>query len=210
MTRFVYPYYDPNGTLESFDGYYSKLHSFYKAPPSVEGQETIVWHSTKVIVNPDIVSQLLNGQAVRKAPDEAYTAESVVSTAFPISTNPNVSTATLENTTGRISASRKCWCHIIATPRVPVRPRMCCSRNSRIPISSGGRSTVSGWWKRPCTRASAMCWRAGAFISMKIPGTLYADGIMVKSYTLYNRCVPSLPGTVAMGNIVFNLQTGDY
>ena len=73
FSRFLYPYYDPDGSLETYQGYYSKLHLYLKAPASVEGQEQLVWHSTNVTKNPDIVWQLLNGQGrVRKAPNEAF------------------------------------------------------------------------------------------------------------------------------------------
>ncbi len=73
FSRFIYPYYDPNGSPETYAGYYSKLHLYIKAPASAEGQEQLVWHSTNVTKNPDIVWELLNGQGrVRKAPNEAY------------------------------------------------------------------------------------------------------------------------------------------
>ena len=75
VSHSIYPYYDPNGTLETFDGYYAKGHYYYKAPGSVVGQEQLVWHSSNINVNPDIVWTLLNGQArVRKAPNEQYDA----------------------------------------------------------------------------------------------------------------------------------------
>ena len=75
FSRFEYPYYDPNGSLETYAGYYSKLHLYLKAPASVEGQEELVWHSTNINKNPDITWTLLNGQGrVRKAPNEEYDA----------------------------------------------------------------------------------------------------------------------------------------
>jgi hypothetical protein len=70
---FVYPYYDPNGTPETFDGYLSKTHLAFKAPATFDGQEALAWHSVNVDLNKDITWTLLNGQGrVRKAPDEAY------------------------------------------------------------------------------------------------------------------------------------------
>ncbi len=73
QSKFVYPYYDPDGSPETYEGYYSKLHSLDLAPANVEGQETLTWHSTNVGLHPDITWTLLNGEArVRKAPNEAY------------------------------------------------------------------------------------------------------------------------------------------
>jgi hypothetical protein len=72
-TRFHYPYYDPDGSPEVYEGYYSKLHSWTKIPADDDGQETLTWHSTNVNINPDATWTLLNGQGrVRKAPNESY------------------------------------------------------------------------------------------------------------------------------------------
>jgi hypothetical protein len=73
ISRFRYPYYDPDGTPETFDGYLSKTHLYFKAPPNFNGQELLIWHSVNIDVKPDITWELLNGQGrVRKAPDEEY------------------------------------------------------------------------------------------------------------------------------------------
>lgn len=73
FSRFIYPYYDPDGSPETFNGYYSYLHSLTLAPPSSEGQEALTWHSTNINIKPDITWTLLNGQGrVRKAPNESY------------------------------------------------------------------------------------------------------------------------------------------
>jgi hypothetical protein len=72
-SRFIYPYYDPDGSPETYAGYYSKLHGYTRIPSNVEGQETLTWHSTNVSINPDSTWTLLNGQGrVRKAPNESY------------------------------------------------------------------------------------------------------------------------------------------
>src|SRR6516165_12677652 len=72
-SKFYYPYYDPNGSLETFDGYYSKAHLSFIAPASMVGQEQMVWHSVNTTIQPDITWELLNGQGrVRKAPNEQF------------------------------------------------------------------------------------------------------------------------------------------
>jgi len=70
---FRFPYYDPDGSPETFDGYLSKTHLLFDAPGNFNGQEVLTWHSANTELNPDITWTLLNGQGrVRKAPDEAY------------------------------------------------------------------------------------------------------------------------------------------
>jgi Protein of unknown function (DUF1329) len=71
--QFIYPYYDPNGSLETYAGYYSKLHGVSLVPESAVGQESLTWHSTNVSLHPDMTWTLVNGEGrVRKAPNEAY------------------------------------------------------------------------------------------------------------------------------------------
>jgi hypothetical protein len=70
---FIFPYYDPNGSPETFSGYLSKTHLYFQAPGNFNGQEVITWHTANTDQNPDITWELLNGQGrVRKAPDEQY------------------------------------------------------------------------------------------------------------------------------------------
>ena len=73
LIRTEVPYYDPNGSPETYGGYYTKLHSFSKAPASTNGQEDLVWHTSNTTIKPDITWTVVSGQGrVRKAPDEAY------------------------------------------------------------------------------------------------------------------------------------------
>ncbi len=70
---FRFPYYDPDGSPETFDGYLSKTHLIFEAPGNFNGQEALTWHTANTQKNPDITWTLLNGQGrVRKAPDEQY------------------------------------------------------------------------------------------------------------------------------------------
>ncbi len=72
-THYDCSFYDPNGSLETYDGYLSRLHEFYLAPAAEAGQEIIVWVSSNVLAKPDITWTVVTGQGrVRKAPDEAY------------------------------------------------------------------------------------------------------------------------------------------
>jgi hypothetical protein len=67
------PYYDPEGSPKTFDGYLSKVHLLFQAPANFNGQEALTWHSANTELNADITWELLNGQGrVRKAPNEQY------------------------------------------------------------------------------------------------------------------------------------------
>lgn len=68
-----YPYYDPNGSLETFDGYYSKVRSNTVMPANVDGSQLLIWHSSNTQQKPDITWTLINGESrVRKAPNVQY------------------------------------------------------------------------------------------------------------------------------------------
>ena len=70
---FLRPYYDPDGSPDTFDGYLCKTHLLFNAPANFNGQEALTWHTANTEKNPDITWTLLNGQGrVRKAPDEQY------------------------------------------------------------------------------------------------------------------------------------------
>jgi len=66
-------FYDPKGSLETYDGYMSKLHASYKRPAASVGQEQIIWTSSNPTKAPDNIWELLVGQGrVRRAPNEQF------------------------------------------------------------------------------------------------------------------------------------------
>lgn len=68
-----YPYYDPNGSLATFGGWYAQLRVTYLGPPNQEGQELIQYSPTQPLEQPFESWQLLEGQGrVRKAPELEY------------------------------------------------------------------------------------------------------------------------------------------
>jgi hypothetical protein len=70
---FRYPYYDPEGSPETFGGYLTKTLVEFQAPPNFNGQMFLSWHTANTEEHPDITWSLLNGQGrVRKAPNEQY------------------------------------------------------------------------------------------------------------------------------------------
>ena len=73
VLKSVYPYYDPNGSLATFDGWLLKVHQDYLAPAISVGSVAVEWTSTNSLKQPTEAWILLNGQGrVRKAPELTY------------------------------------------------------------------------------------------------------------------------------------------
>ena len=217
VSKSIYPYYDPNGSLDSYEGYFSKGHYYYKAPSSVVGQEDLVWHSSNVTIKPDIVWTLLNGQGrVRKAPDQAYD-------------DPNPSSngiASLDESSCFYgNPSQYDW--KVIGKREMIVPYNC---NRQV------LSRMDDFCGPHFIKPEYMRWekhRMWVFEGTLHPGihnvnirrTFYSDedtGLILlgegydgnndmwKGYMITNFCVPSIPGTIEGQTMVFQLQTGDW
>ncbi len=217
LSRTIYPYYAPDVTPENYDGYYNKGHYYDKAPASMEGGETLVWHSTNVNIHPDIVWTLLNGQGrVRKAPNEAFDAP-----------NPESDGIASQDEASCFygNPSQYNWTYI--TKKEMLVPYNC---NKMLFGDFGGmlgphfpKPEYVRWEKH----------RVWVVEANLVPGihnvnskrrfyldedTWYAllgegydgDGKLWKAYAIYNECVPSLPGTIEMSTATFALQSGNY
>ena len=215
--RVIYPYYDPNGTVETFDGYYSKGHYYDVAPGSVEGQETMVWHTTNVSVHPDITWSLLNGQGrVRKDPDESYDA-------------PNPDSNGIANLDESVcfygNPSEYDWTYI--EKKEMLVPYNCNKMLFHTVQEYLGphfpKPDFVRWEKHRVWVVEATLHPGERNVNAKrrfyidedswyaLLGEGYdADGSMVKAYAIYNECVPSLPGTIELCTATFSLVSGDY
>jgi hypothetical protein len=213
----IYPYYDPNGSLETFDGYFSKGHYYYKAPAAVVGQEDLVWHSSNVTLKPDIVWTVLNGQGrVRKAPDQSYD-------------DPNPSSngiASLDESSCFYgNPSQYDW-------TVIEKREMLVPYNCNKQVLSDMQHMCGPHFIKP----EYMRWekhRVWVFEGNLHPGIrnvnikrrFYSDedtglillgegydgnGFMWKGYMICNFCIPSTPGTVEGQTLIFQLQSGDW
>jgi hypothetical protein len=216
-SRVIYPYYDPNGSLETFEGYFSKLHVWATAPADAEGQETLVWHSTNVNVVPDIVWTLLNGQGrVRKAPNEAFDTPSPEANGIA---NIDESNCFYGN------PSQYDWSYI--GKQEMLVPYNC----NDLPLSNADEllqpqflnPEIIRWEKHRVWIVEANLHpgihnvnkRRRLYIDedtwCSLLGEGYdADGNMWKAYGIYPACVPAVPGTINQGEIVQDLMTGDY
>jgi Protein of unknown function (DUF1329) len=217
ISRTIYPYFDPNGSLATFDGYYSKGHYYYKAPGSVVGQEQLVWHSTNVNANPDIVWTLLNGQGrVRKAPNEQYD-------------TPNPSSngiASLdESSVFYGNPSQYDWTYI--EKKEFIVPYNCNKQLFSTMEDLCGPHFINPDYMR---WEKHRMWVVEANLHPGIHNVnsrrrLYIDedswyallgegydgsGDMWKGYMICNGCIPSVPGTIEQQTMIFQLQTGDW
>jgi hypothetical protein len=217
LSRTIYPYYDPDVTPETFDGYYSKGHYYSQAPGSVNGQEILVWHSTNINRNPDIVWELLNGQGrVRKAPDEAYDTPSPTANGIG---NIDESSCFYGN------PSQYNWTYIAKQEMlVPYN----CNTMSLAPLNdflgphfpnpSNVRWEKHRVWVVEATLAPGqhnVNARRRFYIDEDTWIALLGEGYdaqdtLVKAYAVYNNCIPSLPGTIEFATATFSLLTGDY
>jgi Protein of unknown function (DUF1329) len=216
-SRSYYPYYDPNGSLATFGGYYSTAHYYDKAPGSVVGQETLVWHSTNVNVHPDIVWTLLNGQGrVRKAPNMAFDAP-----------NPESNGISCEDEASTFYGNPSQYDWTLVGKKEMLVPYNC----NRLLFTN-----IEDFLLPHFPDPNLVRWekhRMWVVDANLVPGIhnvnsrrrLYFDedtsygllgegydggGNLWKAYTMYLECVPSLPGTIEMCTATFQLQTGDY
>lgn len=73
ITQNYYPYYDPQGSLATYQGYQLLDHTSEFAPASQAGIQIIAHYATNTLTNPNILWELLQGEGrVRKAPQLTY------------------------------------------------------------------------------------------------------------------------------------------
>lgn len=223
MVRALYPYYQPDISLDEFVGYYSKFHTYDYAVASPAAQaadtgvETIVWHSTDMSMHPDIVWTLLSSQGrVRKAPTEQYGA-------------PNAAVNGIgnldENAVFSGNPSQYDWRYIgkqemlvpyncngmrvapaaaLVQPGFPNPDLVRWEKHRVWVVEAVLRPEMSNVNARRRLYIDEDTWHA-------VLGESYdSSGNMVKAYAMYNECVPSLPGVIRQADAVFDLQTGDY
>ncbi|HTQ72350.1 MAG TPA: DUF1329 domain-containing protein [Acidocella sp.] len=217
VSRTKYGYYDPNGSLDTFDGYFNKGHYYYKAPGSVVGQEQLVWHSTNINIHPDIVWTLLNGQGrVRKAPNEQYD-------------TPNPSSngiASLDEASCFYgNPSQYDW--TLVEKKELLVPYNCNKQNFATMQDICGPHFIKPeymrWEKHRVWVVEANLHPGIHNVNSKrrfyidedtwfaLLGEGYdGNGDMWKAYMICNACAPSIPSTAEQQTMIFQLQTGDW
>lgn len=216
----LHPYYDPNGSLITYMGYYSKSRAYYgsgTAMPADGFSQSLIWHSGNVTLWADIEWMLEPGTGrARKAPNLAYG-------------TPNPDTdgnAGFDETSCFYgNPSQYDWRYIgkqemyvpyncnamhfstaqdLLQPQAP-NPDLVRWEKHRVWIVE---ASLRPGQINPLARRRLYIdedtWQA-------LLGEAYdASGTMIKCHALYNRCIPSMPGTVTQGWAAHDLRSGNY
>jgi hypothetical protein len=214
---FVYPYYDPDGSLETYEGYFYKLHSYTIQPASSNGQETIVWHTSNSLVKSDIVWSLLNGQGrVRKDPNEAYDTPSPLSNGL----------SNFDDGTGFYGSPQKYDWKLISKQEmlIPYNNNVLCQTDvTELVQPAYPNPDLVRWEKHRVWVVEAtlhpgennVTARRRVYID---EDTLYIvlsdmydrNNTLVKTMQSYNRCIPSVPVLIASGYALWDMLSGAY
>lgn len=214
--HFTYPFYDQSGSIKTFDGYYIKMNLAFQAP--VTRQEIKVWHSTNVGRYPELAWMYWSdADRARRIMDKDYYEKS------------NAAAGQIAN-----FDENSCFC---GSPvqydwRYIVKQEMLVPYNCNAMHFCDAQDILGAKYPDP----DVVRWEKHRV--WVVEGTLrpgqnnkivrrrfYIDedswcallgegydarGALVKFYTVYNRCVPSIPAVRKLGSLVYDLRTGNY
>jgi len=73
IDHYYFPYYEPKGSLATFNGINQQTHENLTGPATIVGEEIVTRYYTNSLVHPNITWETLQGQGrVRKAPEIQY------------------------------------------------------------------------------------------------------------------------------------------
>jgi hypothetical protein len=217
LIRAYVPYYDPNMTLDKYDGYFFKLHEWAKAPASSDGVEIIDWHTSNTLHNPDMVWTVVAGQGrVRKAPDEAYDTPNPSANGIGNYDDSNGFDGSPQKYDWKVLGKKEMLvpynCNQIAftlatdfvQPGFP-NPNIMRWEKHRVwvleaTLHPGERNTT----------VRRMCYLDEDTYIMQLAEMYDADDQMVKVALTPTRVVPHLPGTIENGYMLWETDSGDY
>jgi hypothetical protein len=210
-------YYDPNGSLETFDGYLNRSHIYFTEPSSFNGQEVIAWRTANTELHPDIVWTLLNGQGrVRKAPDEEYDTPSAYSNGVQNYDEGSGFSGDPSEYDWKCLGKQELFIpyHNNAFFNTPVKTMF---------LPKAPNPDVIRWEKHRVWVVEATLHPGNRNVIARrrfyldedtwliAIGDCYdGDNNLAKVEVGFNRSVPALPGTTSFGSLTFNLLTGDY
>jgi hypothetical protein len=212
-----FPYYQENGSLESYNGYIYYLRARDVYPASQAGVQIVQYQATNPLENPDIAWELFLGQArVRKAPEISYDT--------PAGETDGI--ANYDEYYGFLGAlDRYDWKFI-------EKKEILIPYNNNKLLNTSGESTYLPYFQNP----DVVRWelhRVWVVEATLHPGERHviprrmmyvdednwivvladewdANGDIYKLVLTTNCVLPNLPGTVMQMPVVYNLQTGDY
>jgi len=217
VTQNDYPYYDPNGSLATYQGYQYENHETLIGPATFIGEQVLDRFATNSLQNPDILWELLPGEGrVRKAPELKYDTPSGFTDGIANYDEYNGFDGALD---------RYDW-------------KLLGKQEMLIPYNNNAMRRASSWDVHQAKFLNPdivrfelhRCWVVDATLH---PGErnvvahrrLYVDedtfqvmigdewdasGNLYKEVMTFNTVFPNLPGTILLNSMVYNLQTGDY
>jgi hypothetical protein len=214
---YKYPYYNPNGSLQTFDGRLGMQMFAYSAPQNLVGQELLAWQYTNPYKNPEAAWELLNGQGrVRRAPEVSFD-------------TPSTQTNGIANYDEYFGFNGS---HELYDWKYLGKQEMYIPYNNNGLYAAESSSAFLDHFLDPdlVRWEKHRCWVVEATLHPGERNVLarrrfYVDedtwqiGVgdmwdgnddLFKVNILYNNCRPDLPGVVFGANTIHNLQTDDY
>ncbi|MCB5945642.1 DUF1329 domain-containing protein [Acidocella sp. KAb 2-4] len=216
-SQFKFPYYDPKGSLETFDGRLEIQYDPYTGPQNLVGQAIIVWQFTNPYKNPQEAWELLNGQGrVRRAPEVSFDTPSTQSNGIAGYDEYFGFNGSLERYDWKYLGKQEMYipynnnklyggdapsahlAHFLDPELIRWEKHRCWVVEAT--LHPGERNVLA----RRRYYIDEDTWEVGC-------GDMWdAKGNLFKVNLLYNNCRPDLPGVVYGQNTIHNLQTDDY
>jgi hypothetical protein len=216
-TTIRYPYYDPNGSLETYKGYTYEVHARFIGPATQTGFEVIVYNSTDPLTHPVKSWELLQGQGrVRKAPEIQYDT--------PDSSSNGI--ANYDENYGFDGALDRYDWKLLGKKEILIPYNGNKLRNTAARVAHGPKfinPDVLRWelhrvWVVEATLhpgARNVVARRRLYVDedtwiIGIVDCYDASNTIYKMDQNFNAVFPNVPATMIINTISYNLQTGDY
>ncbi|GLR65456.1 hypothetical protein GCM10010909_01340 [Acidocella aquatica] len=216
-SSFKFPYYDPNGSLATFDGRLEIQDDPYTGPANLIGQAIIVWQYSNPYKNAQSAWELLNGQGrVRRAPEVSFDTPSPQSNGVAGYDEYFGFNGSLERYDWKLLGKKEMYIpynnnalyagpapaahldHFLDPDLVRWELHRCWVVEAT--LHPGERNVLA----RRRYYHDEDTWSVGV-------GDMWdANNNLFKVNLLYNNCRPDLPGVVFGNNSIHNLQTDDY
>jgi hypothetical protein len=215
--HYLYPYYDPNGSLETFNGILQDAHVNVTAPASQIGGGLVAHYYTDPLKNPNIIWQLIEGEGrVRKAPELQYDT--------PSGHQDGIINVDEEN--GFYGALNEYDWKFIAKKEIFIPYNNNAMRRA-MPLDVMGQKflnpDVIRWELHRVWVVEAnlhpgernVLARRRMYVDEDTWTIMLADSWdagnnLYKEDMTFNYVMPNLPGTILLNSVGYNLQTGDY
>jgi hypothetical protein len=213
----LYKYYNPNGSLQDFDGIIYKLREDYTGPSNLVGQALVVWSYTEPYQHPQQAWELLNGQGrVRRAPEVSFDTPSTQNDGICNYDEIYAFNGSLERYDWKFLGKKEMYIpynnnklfgvpaetalleHFVDPGLVRWELHRCWVVEAT--LHPGERNVDA----RRQFYLDEDTWTIGLADMWDGNGNLY------KTEIVYNNCRPELPGTIFSGSSIHNLQTDDY